>query len=90
MIIPIIPDKNTPFVTEDMKISSEWHNYLSLLNQTLQDILKPIGNKIPSKTFDDIQKITEITNSPTIIHDSTNDFYKIWIDGNFKKILTEA
>lgn len=89
MSIPIIPDKNIPFVTDDMKISSEWHNYQALLNQELQDNIKPIGNRIPSKTFDEIKKITDITTSPTIIHDSTNNVYRIFIDGVFKKILTE-
>lgn len=75
---------------EKLHITSDWHAFMSITTNTLQQTISNQGIRVPSATTDEIKKIADTDKSSTIlIGDLSSGKLKVIIKGIVKTITTD-
>lgn len=87
MTKPIIPNfMQMKMVDENGHATPEFHNYQTLLNQALQNMLSNEGIKTPQQTADNITALNTTKSTSALLYDSDNHELKVNINGTFKTV----
>lgn len=73
-LIPDLP-RGVAFVDERGHLTDDWRSFLDNLILSLQTIISPEGNEMPSQTASNIALLTAVQSIANIIYDSTNNVF---------------